>query len=120
VVRRLRWACTPTAGSNGEADVGDTTLDRDVAQRSRMAIGDVVAGLGVVCDRVPEGEQFTFNITDCTKVRELGFRAIETLMRESELRVQLALAGFSEPAVEESIQAARTWATSITTSRQGA
>ncbi len=89
-------------------------------KRSRMAIGDVAAGLGVVCVRVSEGEQFTFIITDSTKVRELGFRAIETLMRESELRAQLALAGFPEPAVEESIQAARIWATSITTSRHGA
>ncbi len=89
-------------------------------KRSRMAIGDVAAGLGVVCVRVPEGEQFTFIITDSTKVRELGFRAIETLMRESELRAQLALVGFPEPAVEESIQAARTWATPITTSRYGA
>ena len=89
-------------------------------KRSRMAIGDVATGLGVVCVRVPEGEQFTFIITDSTKVRELGFRAIETLMRESELRAQLALAGFAEPAVEESIQAARNWATSITTSRHGA
>ena len=46
-------------------------------KRSRMAIGDVATGLGVVCVRVPEGEQFTFIITDSTKVRELGFRAIE-------------------------------------------
>ena len=65
-------------------------------KRARMAIGDVAAsnGLGVVCVRCPAGEQFTFIITDSTKVRELGFRAIETLMRESELRAQLALAGF--------------------------
>ena len=91
-------------------------------KRSRRAIGDVAAsdGLGVVCVRVPEGEQFTFIITDSTKVRKLGFRAVETLMRETELRAQLALAGFPERAVEESIQAARTWATSITTSRRGA
>ncbi len=91
-------------------------------KRSRMALGDVAAsnGLGVVCVRAPEGEQFTFIITDSMNVRELGFRAIETLMRESELRAQLALAGFPEPAVEESIQAARIWATSITTSRHGA
>ncbi len=89
-------------------------------KRSRMPIGDVAAGLGVVCVRVPEGEQFTFIITDSTKVRELGFRAIDTLMRESELRAQLALAGSPEPAVEESIQVARTWATSITTRRHGA
>ena len=91
-------------------------------KRARMAIGDVAAsnGLGVVCIRFPEGEQFSFIITESTKVRELGFRAIETLMRESELRAQLALAGFPEPAVEESIQAARIWATSITTSRHGA
>ena len=88
-------------------------------KRSRMAVSDVAApnGLGVVCVRLPEGEQFTFIITDSTKVRELGFRAIETLMRESELRAQLALAGFPAPAVEESIQVARTWATSITTRR---
>ncbi len=88
-------------------------------KRGRMAIGDVAAsnGLGVVCVRFPEGEQFSFIITDSTKVRELGFRAIETLMRESELRAQLALAGFPAPAVEESIQVARTWATSITTRR---
>ncbi len=78
-------------------------------KRSRMAIGHVAAsnGLGVVCVRFPEGEQFSFIITDSAKVRELGFRAIETLMRESELRAQLALAGFPEPAVEESIQVAR-------------
>ena len=91
-------------------------------KRGRMASGDLAAsnGLGVVCVRVPEGEHFTFIITDSTKVRELGFRAIETLMRESELRAQLTLAGFSQPAVEESIQVARTWATSITTRRHGA
>ncbi len=91
-------------------------------KRSRMALGDVAAsnGLGVVCVRGQEGEQFTFIITDSTKVRELGFRAIDTLMRESELRAQLALAGFPAPAVEESIQVARTWATSITTRRHGA
>ena len=91
-------------------------------KRSRMAIGDVAVsnGLGVVCVRSPEGERFTFIITDPTRVRELGFRAIETLMRESELRAQLALAGFPEPAVEEGIQVARTWATSITTHRPGA
>ena len=91
-------------------------------KRGRMAIGNVAAsnGLGVVCVRLPDGEQFTFIITDSTKVRDLGFRAIETLMRESELRAQLALAGFPEPAVEESIQVARTWATSITTCRHSA
>ena len=81
-------------------------------KRSRLTIGDVTAGLGVVCVRVPEGEQFTFIITDATKVSELGFRAVDTLMRESELRAQLALAGFPAPAVEKSIQTARTWATS--------
>ena len=88
-------------------------------KRARIAIGDVAAsnGLGVVCVPFSEGEQFTFIITDVTKVRELGFRAIETFMRERELRAQLALAGFPEPAVEESIQVARTWATSITTRR---
>ena len=88
-------------------------------KRGRMATGDVAAsnGLGVVCVRFPEGEQFTFIITDATKVRDLGFRAIETLMREGELRAQLALAGFPEPAVEESIQIARTWATPVTTRR---
>ena len=91
-------------------------------KRARIAIGDVAAsnGLGVVCVPFPEGEQFTFIISDSTKVRELGFRAIETLMRESELRAQLALAGFPERAVEESIQVARTWATPITTRRHGA
>ena len=90
-------------------------------KRSRLAIGDVAEsnGLGVVCVRFPEGEQFTFIITDSAKVRELGFRTIETLLRENELRAQLALAGFPEPAVEESIQVARTWATSITTRRHG-
>ncbi len=78
-------------------------------KRARMAIRDVAAsnGLGVVCVRVPEGERFTFIITDSTKVRELGFQTIERLMRESELRAQLALAGFPQPAVEESIQVAR-------------
>ena len=81
-------------------------------KRSRATSGDGAAGFGVVLVRAPEGEQFTFIITDPTKVRELGFRAIDTLMRESELRAQLALAGFPEPAVEESIQAARTWAAS--------
>ena len=91
-------------------------------KRSRIAIGGVAAsdGLGVVCVRAAAGEQFTFIITDPAKVRELGFRAIETLMRETELRAQLALAGFPEPAVEESIQVARTWATSIRTRRHGA
>ena len=92
----------------------------NLMRRSRVAIGDVAAGLGVVCVRVPDGEQFTFIITDSTKVHELGFWAIDTLMRENELRAQRALAGFPEPAVEESIQAARTWATSITTSRHDA
>ena len=84
-------------------------------KRSRMAIGDVAAGLGVVCVRVPKGEHFTFIITDPAKVRELGFRTIDTFLRESELRAQLALAGFPAPDVEKSIQAARTWATSHTT-----
>jgi len=82
-------------------------------KRSRMPSGDVAAGLGVVCVRVPEGEQFTFIITDSTKVRELGFQAIETLMPERELRAQLALAGFPRSVVEESIHAARTWATLV-------
>ena len=93
-----------------------------LVQRARMAVGNGAAsnGLGVVCVPCPEGEQFTFIITDATKVRELGFQAIESLMREGELRVQLALAGFSEPTVEESIQVARTWATSMTTRRHGA
>ena len=91
-------------------------------KRARMSVGDVSAshGLGVVCVPCPEGEQFTFVITDATKVRELGFQTIESLMREGELRAQLALAGFSEPTVEESIQVARTWATSTTTRRHGA
>ena len=88
-------------------------------KRSRLAAGDVAAssGLGVVCVRVPDGEQFTFIITDSTKVRELGFRAIDTLMGEGELRAQLALAGFPAPAVEESIQVARTLATPMTARR---
>ena len=86
-------------------------------KRSRLAVGDGATGLGVVCVRVPEGEQFTFIITDSTKVRELGFRAIERLMHESELRAQLALAGFPKSAVEESIHAARTWAMSVGTGR---
>ncbi len=91
-------------------------------KRSRLAVSDVAAsnGLGVVCVRLPEGEQFSFIITDSTKVHELGFRAIDTLMRESELRAQLALAGFPAPAVEESIQVARTWATPIMMRRHGA
>ena len=91
-------------------------------KRARMAIGDVAAsnGLGVVCVRVPEGERFTFIITDSTKVRELGFQTIERLMRESELRAQLALAGFPQTVVEESIQVARTWATAIAPRRHGA
>ena len=57
-------------------------------KRARMAVGDVAAsnGLGVVCVPSPEGDQFTFIITDATKVHELGFQAIESLMREGELR----------------------------------
>ena len=78
-------------------------------KRSRLARSDA-AGLGVVCVRVPDGERFTFIITDATTVHELGFRAVDTPMREHELRAQLALAGFSEPTVEEGILAARTWA----------
>ena len=93
-------------------------------KRSRRAMGDVPAsaGFGVVCIRVPAGEQFTFMITDSTKVRALGFRAIDTLMHETELRAQLALAGFPAPAVENSIQVARTWATSsrrVVTAHEG-
>ena len=73
-------------------------------------------GFGVLCLRFPEGERFTFIITDPPKVREHGLRAIEVLLLESELRAHLALAHFSETTVEESVRVARTWATSTTAS----
>ena len=91
-------------------------------KRSRLAIGDVAAGLGVVCVRVPEGEQFTFIITDSTKVRELGFRAIETLMRESELRAQLALLAFLSPPwrkVSKPLDAGPRQSRRVVTAREG-
>lgn len=70
-------------------------------------------GFGVLCVRLPEGERFTFILTDATKVREHGFRAIETLLSESELRAQLTLVGFSDADIEAGIQVARTWATTM-------
>ena len=70
-------------------------------------------GFGVLCVRLPEGERFTFILTDATKVNELGFRAIETLLSETELRAQLTQAAFSDADVEAGIQVARTWATTM-------
>ena len=71
-------------------------------------------GFGVHCVHLPEGERFTFILTDETKVLEQGFQAIWTLLSEGELRVQLALMGFSEAAIESGIHVARTWATTVT------
>ncbi len=78
--------------------------------------GAASKGFGIYCLRFPEGERFTFMVTDPAKVRELGFRAIETLLLEGELRAQLAQAGFSEANVEEKLQRARIWATTTTAS----
>ena len=77
---------------------------------------DVAAfnGFGILCVRFPEGERFTFMFTDAEKVREYGFRAVETLLLEHEVRAQLAQAGFPEPTIETGIQVARTWTTTIT------
>ena len=71
-------------------------------------------GFGILCVHYPEGERFTFILTDATKVREHGFRAVETLLSEHELRAQLAQAGFSEDKIDIGIQVARTWATTMT------
>ena len=71
-------------------------------------------GFGVLCVLLPEGERFTFILTDATKVREQGFRAIETLLSESELRAQLTQVGFSDAGIEAGIQVARAWATTMT------
>lgn len=80
-----------------------------LVKRSRLPTGDA-AGLGVVCIRDRDGERFTFIITDPAKVRALGFQAVDVPLGEQELRAQLAMVGFSEPATEERIQAARAWA----------
>ena len=48
-------------------------------------------GFGVLCLCFPEGERFTFTITDPTKAREHGLRATEVFLLESELRAQLTL-----------------------------
>ena len=48
-------------------------------------------GFGVLCLCFPEGERFTFIITDPTKVREHGLGAMEVFLLESELRAQLTL-----------------------------
>lgn len=81
---------------------------------------DVAAtsGFGVLCIHFSEGERFTFVITDEEKAREHGFRAVETLLLEHELRAQLAQAGFSESRIETGIHVARMWATTMTRRRE--
>ena len=73
-------------------------------------------GFGVFCLHFPEGERFTFVIMDRAKVREHGFRKIETWLLVDELRGQLALIGFAKNTVEDGIRVARAWATSTTMS----
>jgi hypothetical protein len=68
-------------------------------------------GVGVHCVHIPEGDRFTFFFTDATRVREFGFRAVETLLPEGDLRAQLSQAGFSRADIETAIQVARRWAT---------
>jgi hypothetical protein len=68
-------------------------------------------GVGVHCVHIPEGERFSFFFTDATRVRELGFRAVEALLPEGDLRAQLSQAGLLSADIETAIQVARTWAT---------
>jgi hypothetical protein len=68
-------------------------------------------GVGVLCVHMPEGERFTFFFTGATRVRELGFRAVEALLSESDLRAQLSQARFSEADIDAAIHVARMWAT---------
>jgi hypothetical protein len=66
-------------------------------------------GVGVHCVHIPE--RFTIFFTDATRVREFGFRAVEALLPEGDLRAQLSQAGFSRADIETAIQVARRWAT---------
>ena len=68
-------------------------------------------GVGVLCVHIPEGERFTFLFTDATRVRELGFRAVEALLPEADLRAQLSQARVSRADIETAIQVARSLAT---------
>ena len=71
-------------------------------------------GFGVHCVRLPDGERFTFLLTDTAKIRELGFRATEALVSESDLRAQLVQAGFQKADIDAAIQTARAWTTTVT------
>ena len=62
-------------------------------------------GIGVPCVHIPEGERFTFFFTDATRVRELGFRAVEALLPEGDLRAQLSQARVSRADVETAVAA---------------
>jgi hypothetical protein len=66
-------------------------------------------GVGVLYVHVPEGERFTFFFIDAKRARELGFRAVEALLSENELRAQLSQGHFSEADFEAAIHVARTW-----------
>ena len=68
-------------------------------------------GVGVLCVHIPEGGRFTFFFTDATRVRELGFRAVEALLPEGDLRAQLSQARVSRDDIETAIQVARSLAT---------
>jgi len=69
-------------------------------------------GFGVLCVHLPE-ERFTYVLTDPLSIRAHGFRAVEALLSEGELRAQLAQLGFPETKVEAGIHVARAWATTM-------
>ena len=66
-------------------------------------------GFGVLCIRSPEGERFTFALT-----KDMAKIPIAALLSESELRHQVARAGFSQADIDTGIQVARAWATTVT------
>jgi hypothetical protein len=70
-------------------------------------------GFGVHCVHLLEGERFSFMLTDTTKIREQGFRAVGKMLSEDELRGHLALIGFSAAVIESGIQVGRMWATTV-------
>jgi hypothetical protein len=93
----------------------------DAPEKLSLSWHDAAAsnGFGGLCLRVVEGERFTFVLTDEAKAREHGFRAVEALLLEHELRAQLAQAGFADPVIETGIHVVRLWATTMTRRREG-
>ena len=68
-------------------------------------------GFGVLCMHFPERERFSWVLT--AKIHDAGIP--DRLLLESELRSQLAEAGFTQADIDTGIQIARAWATTITT-----